>query len=101
MRRVGYLVTDTMISVAIKPIRDTLELLQPELDKGGIRLRIVGDSNPWRALRTASQLKQLFLNLCLNALDPMDPHGELIVPVADLSDGGGATLLAERTRVPA
>jgi len=90
-----------MISVAIKLIRGTLELLQPQLDRGSIRLRRVGGSSPWLALGNASQLEQLFLNLCLNALAAMDPHGEFTVRVADLSDAGGSTLLVERTRVPA
>ena len=77
------------------PIRNTLELLQPQLDGRGISLRRVGDTSPRPVLGNASQLEQLFLNLCLNALEAMDPHGELTVRVADLSDGGGSTLLVE------
>jgi len=77
------------------PIRSTLELLQPQLDGRGISLRRVGDTSPRPVLGNASQLEQLFLNLCLNALEAMDPHGELTVRVADLSDGGGSTLLVE------
>lgn len=42
-----------------------------------------------------SQLEQLFLNLCLNALEAMDSGGELTIRVADLSQGGGSTLLVE------
>ncbi len=100
MRRVGYPVIDTMISVAIRPIRDALELLQPQLDTGSIRLRRI-DSSPWPAPGSASQLEQLFLNLCLNAFAAMDTHNEFTVRVADLSDGDDSTLLVERTRVPA
>jgi PAS domain S-box-containing protein len=77
------------------PIRNTLELLQPQLDGRGISLRRVGDTSPRPVLGNASQLEQLFLNLCLNALEAMDPDGELTVRVADLSDGGGSTLLVE------
>jgi PAS domain S-box-containing protein len=77
------------------PIRNTLELLQPQLDGRGIRLRRVGDSSPRPVLGNASQLEQLFLNLCLNALEAMDSDGELTVRVADLSEGGGSTLLVE------
>jgi PAS domain S-box-containing protein len=77
------------------PIRNTLELLQPQLDERGIRLRRVGDSSPRSVLGNASQLQQLFLNLCLNALEAMDSDGELTIRVADLSEGGGSTLLVE------
>jgi PAS domain S-box-containing protein len=77
------------------PIRNTLELLQPQLDGRGIRLRRVGDSSPRPVLGNASQLEQLFLNVCLNALEAMDSDGELTVRVADLSEGGGSTLLVE------
>ena len=101
MRRAGYPVIDTMISVAIKLIRGTLELLQPQLDRGSIRLRQIEDSSPWPAPGNASQLEQLFLNLCLNAFAAMDTHNEFTVRVADLSDGDDSTLLVERTRVPA
>jgi len=77
------------------PLRDTLELLQPRLEERRIALRRVGESTPRQVLGNASQLEQLFLNLCLNALEAMDPGGELTVRVADLSEGGGCTLLVE------
>jgi two-component system sensor histidine kinase HydH len=35
------------------------------------------------------------LNLCLNAIEAMDPGGELTVRIADLCEGGGTTLLVE------
>jgi PAS domain S-box-containing protein len=77
------------------PLRDTLELLQPRLEERRVTLRRVGESAPRSVLGNASQLEQLFLNLCLNALEAMDPGGELTVRVADLSEGGGSTLLVE------
>jgi signal transduction histidine kinase len=40
-------------------------------------------------------LQQLFLNLCLNAIQAMEPGGELTVCVADLSAGSGRTLIVE------
>jgi PAS domain S-box-containing protein len=77
------------------PIGDTLELLQPRLEERGVALRRVGESAPRPVLGNPSQLEQLFLNLCLNALEAMEPGGELTVRVADLSEGGGSTLLVE------
>jgi len=77
------------------PLDDTLSLLQPQLEGRGVALRRVthGACNP--VLGNVSQLEQLFLNLCLNALEAMDSGGELTVRVADLSQGSGSTLLVE------
>jgi len=77
------------------PMQDTLETLQPRFEEQRIRLRLVADGTPRRIQGNASQLEQLFLNLCLNALEAMEPGGELTVRVADLSEGGGSTLLVE------
>jgi PAS domain S-box-containing protein len=77
------------------PLGDTLELLQPRLEERRVTLRRVGETAPRPVLGNASQLEQLFLNLCLNALEAMEPGGELTVRVADLSEGGGSTLLVE------
>jgi len=77
------------------PLRDTLELLQPRLDERRTGLRRVADGTPRPVLGNVSQLEQLFLNLCLNALEAMEPGGELTVRVADLADGRGSTLLVE------
>lgn len=77
------------------PIQDALETLHPQLEAREIRLRQVGEGSPRPVLGNTSQLQQLFLNLCLNAIEAMEPGGELTVRVADLSDGGGSTLLVE------
>jgi PAS domain S-box-containing protein len=76
-------------------LQDTLDLLRPQLEDHQIRLRRVADGPPRPVLGNASQLAQLFLNLCLNAIEAMEPGGELTVRIADLSEGGGATLLVE------
>jgi PAS domain S-box-containing protein len=78
-----------------EPLRHTLELLRPQLEKCNIRLRQVAAGVPRPILGNASQLEQLFLNLCLNAVEAMEPGGELTVRVADLCEGGGTTLLVE------
>jgi PAS domain S-box-containing protein len=77
------------------PLRDTLETLHAELVDRKIQLRRVGEQTRRQVLGNASQLQQLFLNLCLNAIQAMEPGGELTVRVADLSEGGGSTLLVE------
>jgi len=77
------------------PLRGTLDLLGPQLDERRIRLRYVADGTPRAILGNASQLEQLFLNVCLNAVEAMEPEGELTVRVADLCAAGGATLLVE------
>ena len=77
------------------PLQDTLETLRPQLEEHRIQLRRVADGTPRPILGNVSQLEQLFLNLCLNAIEAMEPGGELAVRVADLSEGGGTTLLVE------
>jgi two-component system nitrogen regulation sensor histidine kinase GlnL len=76
-------------------LRDTLETLHAEMEDRQIRLRLIGEATRRPVLGNASQLQQLFLNLCLNAVQAMEPGGELTVRVADLSEGGGNTLLVE------
>jgi len=78
-----------------EPIRHTLDLLRPQFDECHVRVRQVWDGAPRSILGNTSQLEQLFLNLCLNAMESMGGGGELTVRVADLSDGGGTTLLVE------
>src|SRR5215470_4164855 len=77
------------------PLDDTLSLIKPKLEKRGVTLRPVKQGIYRQILGNTSQLEQLFLNLCLNALEAMDSGGELTVRVADLSQGGGSTLLVE------
>jgi PAS domain S-box-containing protein len=77
------------------PLDDTLSLIQPQLEGRGIALRRVTPGPCRPVLGNAYQLEQLFLNLCLNALEAMDSGGELTIRVADLSQGGGSTLIVE------
>jgi two-component system, NtrC family, nitrogen regulation sensor histidine kinase GlnL len=77
------------------PLRDTFETLHAQMEDRQIRLRQVGDGARRPVLGNTSQLQQLFLNLCLNAIQAMEPGGELTVRVVDLSEGGGKTLIVE------
>jgi two-component system NtrC family sensor kinase len=83
-----------MVDLSI-PLRDTLETIHAAREDRKIQLRQVGELTRRPVLGNLSQLQQLFLNLCLNALQAMEPGGELTVRVADLSEGGGSTLLVE------
>jgi len=78
-----------------QPLQATLDLLSVQLEERRIQLRYVADGTPRSILGNASQLEQVFLNLCLNAVEAMEPGGELTVRVADLCAAGGATLLVE------
>jgi PAS domain S-box-containing protein len=77
------------------PLGDTLETLGPRLEEHRIQLRLVADGPSRPIVGNEAQLEQLFLNLCLNAIESMEPGGELTVRIADLCDGGGTTLLVE------
>ena len=79
----------------LRPIEDTLETLRPRFEEQRVQLRRVADGTPRAIWGNASQLEQLFLNLCLNAVEAMGPDGELTVRVADLSEAAGTTLLVE------
>jgi signal transduction histidine kinase len=77
------------------PLQATLDLLRPQLEERRISVRQVATQTPRVILGNASQLQSLFMNLCLNALEAMDPGGELTVRLVDLGDAGGTTLLVE------
>ncbi|HZP35580.1 MAG TPA: ATP-binding protein, partial [Methylomirabilota bacterium] len=78
-----------------KPIQDVLETLHAQMEEQHIRLRQVGTAAGRTVLGNVSQLQQLFLNLCLNAIQAMESGGELTVRVVDMSDSGSATLMVE------
>jgi two-component system NtrC family sensor kinase len=77
------------------PLRDTFETLPAPMEDRQTRVRQVGDGAHRPVRGNPSQLQQLFLNLCLNAIHAMEAGGELTVCVTDLSEGGGRTLIAE------
>lgn len=77
------------------PIRAALEALGPRLEERGISVRRVGDGAACAVLGNASQLEQLFGNLCLNAAEAMGAGGEITVRIAELTGAGGRTLRVE------
>jgi PAS domain S-box-containing protein len=78
-----------------EPLHATIELLRGQMEQRQIRLRYVADGPTRPVLGDASQLEQLFLNVCLNALEAMETGGELTIRLADLRAAGGTTLLVE------
>ncbi len=88
--------TQPMVLVDIlDPIEAALELLGPEFESRGIRLRRVGPASVPTIPGNASQIEQLIHNLCLNSSEAMSEGGELTVRVADLREAGGNYLLIE------
>jgi PAS domain S-box-containing protein len=79
-----------------EPLDAALDLLRPQLEERRINVRYVAATQAPRFIPgNASQLQSLFMNLCLNALEAMDPGGELTVRLVDLGEAGGTTLLVE------
>jgi PAS domain S-box-containing protein len=78
-----------------EPLRDALETLHAQIEDRQIRLRQIGSADGRTVLGNVSQLQQLFINLCLNAIQAMERDGELTVRVIDMSQNGGGTLMVE------
>ncbi len=62
-----------------EPIEDTLALLRGQLEQNKIRVHRLYDSDLPLVSGDPAQLKQLFLNLFMNALEAMNPGGELTI----------------------
>jgi len=77
------------------PIRHTLELLRPQLDERGVLAQLIAEDASCPILGNLTQLEQLYLNLCLNALDAMTHGGELTIRIGHRGHGSERTLLSE------
>jgi signal transduction histidine kinase len=64
------------------PIEETLELLHAHLEQKRLRVDRVFPSQDPLVMGDFVQLKQLFLNLFLNAIEAMDPDGQLTVSLS-------------------
>jgi len=78
-----------------EPIEDTLALLRAQLEQNGIRLHRFYKPGLPPVAGDPAQLKQLFLNLFMNALEAMDSGGELTIEVQARSRHGSSTVLAK------
>ena len=77
-----------------EPIEDTLALLRAQLEQKGTRLRRLYDPALPPVAGDPAQLKQLFLNLFMNALEAMESGGELTIELQARSRHGAPTILA-------
>jgi len=78
-----------------EPILDTITLLRGQLEQTRTVVhRDFEDPAPCLAI-DATRLKQLFLNLFINAIQAMGPGGELTVRITRREHPGGARVVAE------
>ena len=81
----------------IEPLEETLALLRGQFLQKRIRItRAYGASNT-RISGDSDQLKQLFLNLLINAVEAMEHDGEVVVRLTDRATHDGNSLLVEVT----
>jgi signal transduction histidine kinase len=82
----------------VEPLNDTLRLLEGQLSQRGIQtLRRCGPNIP-RIQGDFAQLKQLFLNLLLNAIEAMENGGLLTVTVGTRRQRDGSTAVIVEIR---
>jgi len=78
-----------------EPIEETLALLRGQLEQKRIRVRRLYDQALPLVAGDPAQLKQLFLNLFMNALEAMDAGGELTIRLSRRESTGAPSLLVE------
>jgi PAS domain S-box-containing protein len=78
-----------------EPIEDTLVLLRAQLEQKGINVHRIYDPRPPVVSGDPAQLKQLFLNLFMNALEAMEPGGDLTIDLRAGSNHGTPTILVK------
>ena len=81
----------------LKAIRDTLDLVEPQLRHAKIEVETDLDPAASRVLGSAGKLQQVFLNLFLNARDAMPEGGRLRVRTHASADGPSAHITVSDT----
>lgn len=70
-------------------VRDILEISAAELDRRGIRYTLTVDARDGAVLGEQNQIRQVLLNLLLNAMDAMPDGGEISVRLHESEDKKG------------
>jgi signal transduction histidine kinase len=80
----------------LKPVLDeTLALLRGRMEQAGISVRVSTDDDLPPVHADHAQLKQLLLNILLNAIEAMEGGGELSVLIRRQPEGEGEGLILE------
>lgn len=77
------------------PIEETLALLRGQLEQAQVAIKSVYEGELPLIAGDPAQLKQLFLNLFLNALEAMESGGELSIHLVSREADGNQTLVVE------
>lgn len=92
LRGLGEPETRPLQSISVvEPLNDTLRLLEGQLAHRGIEMLHRCESNIPQIQGDFAQLKQLFLNLLLNAIEAMENGGLLTVAVSTRRQRDGST----------
>jgi PAS domain S-box-containing protein len=79
------------------PLEETLALLRGQLEQAQITVKTAYDNDLPLIAGDPAQLKQLFLNLLVNALEAMEPGGDLSVRIVNRKPSGSESLAVEIT----
>ena len=79
----------------IEPLEETLALLRSQFLQKRINLTRAYTASNTRISGDSDQLKQLFLNILINAVEAMEHDGQLTIRLADLATHDGQSLLIE------
>ncbi len=79
----------------IEPLEETLALLRAQFLQKRINLTRAYTASNTRISGDSDQLKQLFLNILINAVEAMEHDGQLTIRLADLATHDGQSLLIE------
>lgn len=82
-------------------VRDALALTRPRADRQRVEVRFTPRPDPLPLLADPRQLRQVVVNLILNALDAMPGGGTLEVAAAPTGDGAELTVTDTGTGIPA